>query len=149
MADLECVFSALAEAGLKCKISKCEFGREKLEFLGHQIGGGVMSVPEARVTAIREHPQPRTRRQLRSFLGLLSYFRPFVEGFHKFSSVLSPHTSGPPLEILTWTEEMLRAFQGLRVSLCRDVVLCVPHVDDIFRLEPDACAPGVGGVLLV
>ncbi len=149
MADLECVFSALAEAGLKCKISKCEFGREKLEFLGHQIGGGVMSVSEARVTAIREHPQPRTRRQLRSFLGLLSYFRQFVEGFHKFSSVLSPHTSGPPLEILTWTEEMLRAFQGLRVSLCRDVVLCVPHVDDIFRLETDACATGVGGVLCV
>ncbi len=149
MSDLEKVFSALSEAGLKCKLSKCEFGKAKLEFLGHWIGGGVVSVPEARVTAVRNHPRPHTRRQLRSFLGLLSYFRQFIKSFHKFSSILTPHTSGPPSEALSWTGEMLQAFEGLRVSLCDKVVLCVPCVSDVFRLETDACCSGVGGVLSV
>ncbi len=87
------LFETLEEAGLTCKRGKCAFGKKRLEFLGHQIGEGVVCVPEARVCAIKEHPLPKTRRQLRAFLGLVGYYRRFVSGFHQWSSVLTPHTS--------------------------------------------------------
>ena len=56
---LERVLEALRKNGLTCKRSKCSFGRRTLEFLGHQLGGGTISVPKARVEAIRHHPLPK------------------------------------------------------------------------------------------
>ncbi len=68
MKHLRELFGVLKEPGLTCKAAKCSFVKLKLEFLGHQIGGDVVSVPDARVRAIWEHPLPRTRKQLRAFL---------------------------------------------------------------------------------
>ncbi len=55
LTHLRVVFKRLEEAGLTCQVSKCDFGR--LEFLGHQIGEDVMSVPEHRVKALLEYKQ--------------------------------------------------------------------------------------------
>ena len=87
------LFEVLRDAGLTCKRSKCVFGKRKLEFLGHFIGEGTIRVPEARVKAIVEHPVPRTRKQLRVFLGLIRYYRRFVRRLHEWFSVLMPHTA--------------------------------------------------------
>ncbi len=83
---LEKLFGVLRQAGLTCKKIKCNFGKRKLEFLGHQIGGGRISVPTARIEAIKNHPLPKTRKQLRSFLGLVGFYRRFIRGFHRWSS---------------------------------------------------------------
>ncbi len=104
LGHLRLLFEALKSAGLTCRLSKCEFGRRKLLFLGHWIGGGVLSVPEDRVAAIRAHPKPKSRRQLRSFLGMVGFFRRFIRDFHRFSSVLTPHTS----EVFDWRLDMVR-----------------------------------------
>lgn len=93
LVHLKEVFVALRKAGLRCKGKKCEFGKVRLEFLGHLIGGGMISVPKARVRAIREHPLPKTRKQLRGFLGMVGFYRRFIRDFHRFSSVLTPFTS--------------------------------------------------------
>ncbi len=58
LSHLEAVFEALKVAGLTAKRKKCVFGKIKLEFLGHLIGDGVVSVPGARVRAIADHPRP-------------------------------------------------------------------------------------------
>ncbi len=76
MKHLRELFGVLKEAGLTCKAAKCSFGKRK-------IGGGVVSVPDARVRAIREHSLPRTWRQLRAFLGLVGFYRRFVAGFNR------------------------------------------------------------------
>ncbi len=143
------LFEVLKEAGLTCKKSKCVFGRRKLEFLGHVIGDGMMRVPEARIKAIAEHPVPRTRRQLRAFLGLIGYYRRFVRGFHRWSSLLMSHTAKTSPGEVQWTSPMLEAFRELCVSLCNHVCLNVPCKDDEFCLESDASASGIGAVLSV
>ena len=149
LCHLRSLFETLREAGLTCKLGKCAFGKKRLEFLGHLIGDGVVCVPEARVRAIREHPLPRTRRQLRAFLGLIGYYRRFVSGFHQWSSVLTPHTSRTLSGKIEWTNRMLDAFRMLCMSLCDSVCLHVPCVSDLFVIECDASSTGVGAVLSV
>ncbi len=53
--DLEGVVKCLGEAGFTIKPSKCEFGRRYMLYLGHVIGDGRMSVPEARISAMRNY----------------------------------------------------------------------------------------------
>ncbi len=143
------LFETLREAGLTCKMSKCVFGKRRLEFLGHVIGDGLMRVPEARIKAIAEHPVPKTRKQLRAFLGLIGYYRRFVEGFHRWSSCLTPHTVKMSPGEVQWTDSMLEAFSKLCMSLCNHVCLNVPCGGDDFCLECDASASGIGAVLSV
>ncbi len=65
----------LGKAGLKIKRNKCEFGRKFLGYLGHQIGCGRVAVPEYRVSTMAEFRKPITKKQLRSFLGSVGYYR--------------------------------------------------------------------------
>lgn len=91
--DLRHVFGSLRKAGLTCRTEKCEFGKTKLQFLGHYIGNGTLSVPKDRVTAMAEYQRPRIRKQLRSFLGTINYYRKFIPRFHQQSVMLTPAIS--------------------------------------------------------
>ncbi len=62
------------------KQKKCEFGRKYVSYLGHQVGCGKVAVPEARVSAMKEYGRP-IKKQLRSFLRSVEYYRSFVDGF--------------------------------------------------------------------
>ena len=143
------VLEALRRNGLTVKLGKCAFGRRKLEYLGHLIGGGEMAVPKHRATAMAEYVQPKTRKQLRAFLGAASYYRRFVNNFATYSSLLSPSTSKFSPGVVVWTEEMLKAFHCLRVSLVDVCALTVPSLEDCFVLHTDASGAGVGAALYV
>ncbi len=144
---LEEVLICLQVAGLTCHSTKCEFGKAKIEFLGHVIGGGVVSIPEHRVSALREIQRPRTRKQLLRFLGAIGYYRRFIADIHKWSALLTPATSSRSDSVVRWTEEMEAAFQLSKGALCDVTCLCIPVSSDIFVLETDASGTGVGAVL--
>ena len=143
------VLLALRENGLTAKLEKCAFGKTKLEYLGHQIGGGEMAVPEHRATAMAEFVLPRTKKQLRAFLGSASYYRKFVSHFADHSSLLTPSTSKFSPSVVVWSEEMLEAFHTLRVSLVDVCALTVPSLEDSFVLHSDASGAGIGAALYV
>ncbi len=126
LVHLRVLFRTLSEAGLTCKVSKCEFGKRRMLFLGHVVGDGRLCVPEARVIALRQHPRPKTRKQLRAFLGLVGYDRRFIAGLHRWASVLMPHTSVKDMRRLEWTDQMVAAFGELCNVLSDVVCLCVP-----------------------
>ena len=146
---LKKVLLALRDNGLTAKLEKCAFGKTKLEYLGHQIGGGEMAVPEHRATAMAEFVLPRTKRQLRAFLGSASYYRKFVSHFADHSSLLTPSTSKFSPSVVVWSEEMLEAFHTLRVSLVDVCALTVPSLEDSFVLHSDASGAGIGAALYV
>ena len=70
---LQVVFQRISEANLKVRPSKCQVGNAQVPYLGHLVGAGTLRPLENKVEAIGLFPQPETKKQVRSFLGLVGY----------------------------------------------------------------------------
>ena len=74
------VFTRLQGAGLTVKIKRCHFGRPKVPYLGHLLGGGDLEPDPGKVQAMKEYPQPETK-DIRAYLDLAGYYRLFIPNF--------------------------------------------------------------------
>ena len=79
----------LREHRLYAKFSKCEFWLPEVTYLGHVIFGKGIAVNPEKVKAVLDWTPPETVKQVRSFLGLASYCRRFVENFSKVAKSLT------------------------------------------------------------
>ena len=61
-----------------------------MNYLGHVVGSGVLAVPKHRITALENFPMPQTKEGLRSFPGVISYYRKFVSGIANSTAFLLP-----------------------------------------------------------
>ena len=129
--------------------SKCEWGKQKLVYLGHSVGGGRLAVPEDRVSGVKEFVKPTTKKGVRAFLGTCGYYRQFVRDFGAMASPLTMMTRKSEPERVQWTPEREQAFRLLRECLCNLGTLTIPNVSDSFRLHTDASGAGLGAVLSV
>ena len=82
----------LKQAGLTAKATKCEWGKLKLVYLGHEIGEGRLAVPEDRVAHVADFIQPTTKKGVRAFLGTCGYYQKFVKDFGKLALPLTSMT---------------------------------------------------------
>ncbi len=86
---LEEVLLRLKNAGLKAKLTKCEFLKERISFLGHQVDDAGIHTMDDKSKAVQNYPQHQSADKVRSFLGLCGYYTSFVKGF---STIASPLT---------------------------------------------------------
>ncbi|GBG61686.1 hypothetical protein CBR_g23202 [Chara braunii] len=75
------VLDLLRRHGFYAKLSKCRFAQHKVDFLGHYVSDQGLHMDDAKITAIAEWPTPTSAKQLRSFLGLTSYYSNFIRGY--------------------------------------------------------------------
>ena len=100
---------------------------------------------DEKVRAVKDWPTPRDQGQLKSFIGLASYYRRYVRGFATIAT--------PLYRLLqkdcdfVWSEACQEAFLGLKQALCEAPVLAPPDPTLPFILDTDASGVGVGGVL--
>ena len=69
-------------------MSKCEFGKTSLVYLGHIVGGGELRIDPYKVEAIVNWPTPKIVTKVRSFLGAAQYWRKFITNFSPITALM-------------------------------------------------------------
>ncbi|KAL2082862.1 hypothetical protein ACEWY4_020635 [Coilia grayii] len=142
------VLRRLKEAGLTVNPEKCAVAQREVQYLGYVIGGGVMKPQVGKVSAILETPVPTTKRQVRSFLGVVGWYRCFVPHFSTRAAPLIELTRKSAPNRVVWTDQCAQAFEDLRTCLTKDPILQSPDFSQPFLVQTDASAAGLGAVLL-
>jgi hypothetical protein len=147
---LRTVLQRLQEHQLYVKGSKCIFFTDTIEYLGHIIGpGGVKPNPEL-IKAIQNFPQPKTLKQMQSFLGLANYYRKFVKDFSKIATPLTKALQNASnSRPIIWNSQMHSAFDALKDALTTTPCLQIPDPNGDFEVTTDASenAEAIGAVL--
>ncbi|CAG4983670.1 unnamed protein product [Parnassius apollo] len=143
--NLNAVFKRLRNYNLKLQPEKCEFLRKEVIYLGHIIGEhGVKPNPE-KVRAVTEFPVPKSPKDIKSFLGLVSYYRRFIPDFSKYAkSLTSLLKKDVPFE---WKNEQQLSFETLKGKLVTAPVLAYPDFTKPFLLTCDASNYAISAIL--
>ncbi|KAL0533817.1 hypothetical protein IC582_028088 [Cucumis melo] len=124
------VLETLRVNRLYAKFSKREFWLKKVSFLGHVVSSEGVHVDPAKIEVVTNWPRPSTVSEIRSFLGLASYYRRFVEDFSRIASFLTQLTrKGTPF---VWSPACESSFQELMQKLVTAPVLTVPDGSESF-----------------
>lgn len=143
--NLEQVFKKLQSAGLKLKASKCTLFKKEVLFLGYKVSGdGVQTDPE-KVAVVEKWPVPIDASEVRSFVGLCSYYRRFIAGFSSMAKPLFRLTEKG--REFKWTTDCQNAFDNLKKCLTTAPLLAHPNFSLPFILDTDASQVGLGAVL--
>jgi hypothetical protein len=145
MQNLRRVLGAFKEAGLTCKLSKCNFMQKSVTYLGHRIDAEGLHPLEDKVRAILDAPEPKDRTQLRSFLGLINYYGKFLP---KLSTILEPlHKLLIKNSRWCWNDQQQQAFAECKRLMAQPGVLVHYDADKELFLECDASEYGLGAVI--
>jgi hypothetical protein len=133
---LDEVFQVLQKEQWTVKLSKCDFAKREISYLGFVISdNGVFTYPR-KIQAVLEWPIPANVKKLRSFLGLAGYYRKFVKNFGVIAKPLTELLKKNTLFI--WTQDYEVAFQTLKTTLVSAPVLALPNFSRPFCIETDA-----------
>jgi len=145
MKRLEQVFSRLRSANLRLNPKKCSFLRKEIKYLGYVISEKGVLTDEEKISSVKDWPVPRTKKQVRSFLGFCSYYRKFVKDFSLIAKPLFSLTENTCK--FEWTELCGKAFEELKKRLISSPILTFPKEEGQFILDTDASNHGIGAVL--
>eukprot|EP00253_Pinus_taeda_P022079 PITA_22079 len=143
---LRMVLQTLREHQLYAKLSKCDFYKEEIQYLGHVISKEGIVVDPEKIKTILDWPVPKDVADIRSFMGLAGYYRRFVEGF---SRVAYPITSLQKKgRTFRWSSECQQSFERLKQLLTSAPVLSIADPNKDYVVCTNASGEGVGGVLM-
>ena len=140
------LFAELEKFKLTINLAKSNFGKGKVEYLGHVIGSGEIYPKQRNLTAILDFPTPTTRKEVRRFLGMASYYRKFCKNLSEVAHPLINLTS--PKKTFVWDADCEHSLGQIKKLLCSPPILTTPDPCKPFTLQVDACDTGVGAVLL-
>ncbi|XP_047483006.1 uncharacterized protein LOC125035006 [Penaeus chinensis] len=146
--DVKDLLLRLRKHGLTASLSKCFFGFSKIKYLGVLLGDNCISPLESKINAILAMPLPVNKKQLRSFIGTIGYYRKFVPNFASIAAPLHDLLKKNSSNRLQWSEEKAKCFNKLKLSLVSKPVLCLPDDSKTFYVRTDASDIGLGAVLL-
>jgi transposase InsO family protein len=150
----------LRAAGLHAKVSKCEFFKTEVEFLGHHVGREGVRMVDDKVEAIKRWPTPARQKEVEQFVGLAGYYRKFIKDFSKIAAPLTAlcgqvtKTKGggaqrtKPKRAFTWGDEEQAAFEALKQAVMAAPCLAMPDPEREFIVQTDASGRATGAVLM-
>ena len=126
-------------------LKKCEVLKTSVLYLGYIVYGEGLRANPKKVEIVKNHPMPKTKKQLQSFFGLINYYRRFVkdvaEGSAPLNWLLQKNVR------FVWTEVCEQIFRQLMEALVSDPILSFPDFERKFILHTDACETSIGYIL--
>lgn len=149
---LRLVMKIFKQNHLFCKLSKCVFMAEKVDFIGFVIGREGVGMQGTKVKAIRDWKLPneaetdaKRRKENQKLLGFGSFYQRFI---NNYSSLVKPLTNLTRKDVpWKWGDEEQAAFQGLKDAICSEPVLAHPDPDKQYFMETDASGVAIGAIL--
>ena len=145
MEHLENIFEALQVADLKIKVSKCEFFKKHVSYLGFLIGETGIRCDRLKVKAINKITTPTSIEEVCQFNGMCSYYRKFISHYSNISKCFNNMTRKGAT--FNWTKQCDAAFKLLKEKLMEDPVLISPQVDKDYVIHCDASKYSYSGIL--
>ena len=105
LSNLKAVWTRLRKANLKLKPAKCFLFRERVPFWGHIVTRDGVEMDPSKTAIVDQWPVPETVKDLRSFLGLASYYRRYIHGFATIAAALVALTKKDAPKGICWTTE--------------------------------------------
>ena len=136
----------LRKNNLFANVDKCTFCVDSVVFLSFIVNKNGVHVDPEKTKVIQEWPTPQNVGDVRSFLGLASFYRRFVPNFSSLASPLNELVKKDTP--FCWTEKHEQAFQRLEAQLTNAPILALPNFSKTFKLECDASRVGIGVGLL-
>ena len=143
---LRIVLQTLREQQLYVKLSKCQFSLDRVAFLGHVISAEGVSVDPQKIEVVVSWKPPKNVSEVRSLLGLVWYYRKFVEGFSRIAAPLTKLTRKDVK--YDWMDACQESFEELNGILTSAPVLALLKGRDGFVVYSDASQQGLGCVLM-
>ena len=143
--NLKTVFERFRNANLKLKPKKCVLFQTEVLFLGHKVTAEGITTDPSKVESVKTWPQPTSLSELRSFLGLVGYYRRFIPDFSEIAAPLTRLTQ--KFSKFVWSPQCTESFEKLKELLVSAPILTFPQGDGVFVLDTDASLEGVGAVL--
>jgi len=144
--SLKKVFEKLRDVNLKLQLPKCEFMKKETEFLEHIVTTNGIKPNPNKTNAITNFPLPKTPKQIKSFLGLFTFYRKIIPNFAK---IVKPMTfkqkKGAVIDVKC--KDFIESFERLKVLITSDPILIYPDFSKPFSLTTDASNLAIDAVL--
>ena len=142
---IELVLNAVEKEGFKLKLEKCNFAKSSIKYLGHIIENNFVRPLSDNLKAIENFPQPKSKKNVRQFLGKINFYYKYLENAVK---VLEPlHNLLRKDTPFIWSETCDNAFQNVKKYLCSSPILQIYDYEKPVYIFTDASGEGFGAVL--
>ena len=140
------VFSKLKEHNLKIQIDKSEFLKKEVAYLGHIVSSEGVKPNPSKIQAVKEFPIPKTPKEIKTYLGLLGYYRKFIPDFAKLTKPMTKCLKkGNKVDIKN--VEYQDSFEKSKNLLINAPILQYPDFTKQFIITTDASNFALGAVL--
>ncbi|GMF43140.1 unnamed protein product [Phytophthora fragariaefolia] len=143
---LRIVFERLRQYDVTLNASKCKILRESVDYLGFTLTANGIQPQKKKTEAIQQIAEPRNKKELRRFLGMITYYREMVPNTSELTARLNRLTSKKV--VFVWTPEDAAAFQEIKAALARNVWLAFPDYSRTFHVFADASGRQIGGLIV-
>ncbi|MEM7375714.1 MAG: reverse transcriptase domain-containing protein, partial [Bacteroidota bacterium] len=143
---LDVVLDKLRQYSLFAKAKKCEIATAETEYLGLWITSDGVEPLKPKIKAIEEWKTPENVHDVRSFLGMVSYYRKFIPGFAHIAGPL--HNLVKKTVTWQWGPHERKAFRELKEKMTRAPILRIPDPTLEYTVITDALLSAYGAVLL-
>lgn len=145
-ARTEAVLSALKQNNLTLNTDKCEFNKDRINFLGHELSKEGLNIDHVKVQAIQKFREPETPSELRAFLGLATYVSSYIA---KFADITAPLWQAVSKTGFVWEDEQKDAFEKTKQAIIQCTIAQGYFSDkDDTVVYTDASPRAIGAVLV-